>query len=364
MNVQWGTAAAHAAGQATLRPTGDSEQQVEFASSAGDALWLAFGAAVFSPGAMYAKAPVWRWVVGGVVVFLAYAALQRAFWRERLSLDLVQRRYTYSSGYWPRLTSDDGGLDRLKGVALDVVARSGSRGGEIITWVVSLAFTDRSLAVANFSTELAGYEYLGVLAKRLRVPALDHTGRAEEQTAYTEIDKPLAAQTGRAAPRRQFPPLPDGSRITLVGDMPERRIILPRAGFKLSYFGYALFPLFAPWWTGTLSKLEFSAPFLALAGLFGVIAAIACITNKEVAETGDGISFVTRLFGATLGKRSLAKRDVVEVRLKPVPGNSWRKRDEIQVRATGALLNLTAARLSRDEMAWLAQAVQAMVAAA
>jgi len=34
------------------------------------------------------------------------------------------------------------------------------------------------------------------------------------------------------------------------------------------------------------------------------------------------------------------------------------------VRATAALLNLTVAGLSHDEMAWLAQAVQAMVAAA
>ena len=70
MNIQWGTAAQHATGQATLRPTIDSEQQVEFASSAGDALWLAFGAAAFSPGAMYAKAPIWRWVIGGIVVLL------------------------------------------------------------------------------------------------------------------------------------------------------------------------------------------------------------------------------------------------------------------------------------------------------
>ncbi len=205
MNIQWGTAAQHATGQATLRPTIDSEQQVEFASSAGDALWLAFGAAAFSPGAMYAKAPIWRWVIGGVVVLLAAAALQRAFWRERLSLDLMQRRYTYSYGYWPRLTSDDGRLDALTGVVLNVVARSGSRGGEIITWVVSLAFNDRTLAVADFGTELAGYEYLAALAKR--IPALDHTGRGEEQTAYTEIDKPLAAQTSRAARRPLLPRL-------------------------------------------------------------------------------------------------------------------------------------------------------------
>jgi hypothetical protein len=140
--------------------------------------------------------------------------------------------------------------------------------------------------------------------------------------------------------------------------------VLPRPGFKPSYFVYALFPLFPPWFTGTLYNLDISGPFLAFAALFAVVAAIACVTNKEVAESGDGISFVTRLFGASLAKRSFAKRDIVEVRLKPVPGNSWRKRDEVQVRAIGALFNLTAANLSRDEMAWLAQAVQAMVAAA
>ena len=92
----------------------DSEQQVEFASSARDALWLAFGAAAFSPGAMYARTATWRWIIGGAVVFVAAVALQRAFWRERLSLDLVRRRYTYSYGYWPRLTNSDGRLDALK----------------------------------------------------------------------------------------------------------------------------------------------------------------------------------------------------------------------------------------------------------
>jgi hypothetical protein len=188
--------------------------------------------------------------------------------------------------------------------------------------------------------------------------------RAEAQTAWTDIDKPLAVRAGRAAPCGQFPPLPDGSRIALLGAAPERRIVLPRAGFKPSYFVYALFPLFPPCFTGTLFNLQFSGPFIAFAALFALLAAIACVTNKEVAEAGDSISFVTRLFGATLGRRSVAKRDIVEVRLKPVPGNSWRKRDEVQLRAAAALLNLTAAGLSRDEMAWLAQAVHAMVAAA
>ncbi|HKW55028.1 MAG TPA: hypothetical protein VJO12_15150 [Stellaceae bacterium] len=355
INIQWGTA-----GQATLRPRPGSDQQIDFASSAGDALWLAFGAAVFSPGAILARTPTWRWVVGGIVVLLATAALRRAFWREGLSLDLMQRRYRYSHGYWPNLATDEGSLDALKGVALDVVARSGSRGGEVITWVVSLVLSDRTLAVASFATELAGYEYAGVLAKRLRVPELDHTGRSEAQTAWTEIDKPLAAQAGRPAPRRQLPPLPDGSRIALFGEPLERRIVLPRAGFRPAYFVYALFPLFPPWFTGTLHDLHRGGPFVAIAGLFALGAVIICIAGKEITESGDGIAVATRLFGTRWAKRSIAKRDIVEVKLKPVPSQAWRKRDEVQLRATGALVNLTAASLSRDERAWLVQALQVM----
>jgi hypothetical protein len=357
INVQWGTA-----GQATLRPRPGSDNQIDFASSTSDAIWLALGAAAFSPGAVLARTATWRWVVGGVVALLAIAALRRAFWRERLSLDLMQRRYRYSRGYWPKLATDEGGLDALRGVALDVVARSGSRGGEVITWVVSLAFKDRSLAVASFTSELAGYEYMGALAKRLRLPALDHTGRSEAQTAWTEIDKPLAAQTGRPAARRQLPPLPDGSRIALVGEAPERRIVLPRAGFRPDYFVYALFPLFPPWFTGMLHDLHRSGPFVALAGLFALAGVMACITHKEVAETGDGLTVATWLFGTSWAARSIAKRDIVEIRLKPVPSQSWRNRDEVQLRATAALLNRRAARLSRDEMTWLAQALQAMAA--
>jgi len=228
--------------------------------------------------------------------------------------------------------------------------------------VESLAFKDRSLSVASFTSELAGYEYMGALAKRLRIPALDHTGRNEAETAWTEIDKPLAAQTGRPAARRQLPPLPDGSRIALLGDAPERRIVLPRAGFRPGYFVYALFPLFPPWFTGTLHDLHRSGPFVAIAGLFALAGTVACITHKELAETGDGITVATHLFGTSWATRRIAKRDIVEVRLKPVPSQAWRKRDEVQLRATGALLNLTAARLTRDEMNWLVQALQALAA--
>src|SRR5690348_15323743 len=317
INIQWGPAAQNAAGQATLRPRqrASSEQQIEFASSASDALWLALGAAAFSPGALYARTATWRWVVGGVIVLLAATALRRAFWRERLSLDLMQRRYCYSHGYWPKLTADEGSLDALKGVALDVVARSGSRGGEVITWVVSLVFNDRRLAVASFGSELAGYEYMGALAKRLRLPALDHTGRSEAQTAWSEIDKPLTAQTGRPAAHRQLPPLPDASRITLLGDGPERRIVLPRAGFRLSYLVPALFPLFPPWFTGTLHNLEFSGPFVAFAGFLALGAVIACLARKEITETADSIAVATRLFGTRWARRSVNKRDIVEVKL-------------------------------------------------
>ena len=357
ITIQWGPE-----GQATLRPRAGSEQQIEFASSAGDALWLAFGAAVFSPGAILARTPTWRWAVGSMVVLLATAALRRAFWRERLSLDLMQRRYRYSRGYLPNLVTDEGSLDALKGVALDVVARSGGRGGEIITWVVSLAFSDRTLAVASFASELAGYEYMGALAKRLRIPALDHTGRSEAQTAWTEIDKPLAAQTGRPAARRQLPPLPDGSGIKLLGDAPERRIVLPPAGFRLGYFVPGLFPLFPLWFTGTLFNPRFNGPFIAFAGLFLIGAAVTCITRKEITESADSITVATRLFGARWARRSIAKRDIVEAKLKPVPSQSWRRHEEVQLRAADALLNVRAASLSRDETTWLAQALQALAA--
>jgi len=62
------------------------------------------------------------------------------------------------------------------------------------------------------------------------------------------------------------------------------------------------------------------------------------------------------------GTRSIAKRDIVEVKLKPVPSRSWRAREEVQMRSADALLNVKAASLSHDEMNWLAQALQALAA--
>lgn len=362
MNIQSG--GVRLGSQPSLRPAVDSEQAIEFAASGSDALWLAFGAAAFAPAAVLAKPSVWRYVIGGVVVFLAAAAVRRAFWRERLMLDLVQRRYTYGHGYWPKITTDEGPLDALKSVVLDVHTESGSRGGEVTRWIVSLVFSDTTLAVANFNTELQGYEYRDALAKRLRIAAIDRTGGTEEKTAWSEVGKPLAARTGTAAPCRQMPPLPEGSRIALAGDAPERKIVLPRPGLRLGYFVYALFPLFPPWFTGTLYDLRLSGPFVAFAALFALIAAMACLANKEIDEAGDSLSFATRLLGAKLSKRSVAKRDIVDVKLKPVPTSaSWRRRDELQIRTAGTVLNLRHPTLSGEEMSWLAQALQAMVPA-
>jgi hypothetical protein len=283
------------------------------------------------------------------------------WWQEALTLDLVSRTYGYRRGYWPKLTSDQGELSDITSVGLDVLVRSGSEGHDTITWVVSLLFADpaKSIAVVKFAVESLAYQCFADLAKRLGLPAVDRTGARERTVAPAEIDKPLAE---RAETRHFMPALPEGGRIAVIGDAPERRIVLPPAGVSLNHLVLPIMPLFVPWWTGTLSHWQASAPFIGLGVLFALGSLVALLSHREIAETPESLVISTRLFAIPLAKRRYQKRDIVDVELKPVPGRA-RLAQELQIRTGGAVTNLRGGRLRQPELAWLAQAMLVLVRA-
>jgi hypothetical protein len=246
-------------------------------------------------------------------------------------------------------------------VGLDVLVRAGSKGGTVVTWVVSLVFADptKSIAVANSGVENLAYQRFAYLAKRLGLPAVDRTGAQERTIAPAEIDKPLAE---RAETRHLMPELPEGSRIALIGDAPERRIVLPLAGLRLSSIGLPLMPLLVPWWTGMLRHWSVSAPFIGVSVLFALGSILGALTHREIAETSESLAISTRLFGIPLTTRRYQKRDVVGIEVKPVPGRQ-RFAQELQIRTGTAVGNLRGGRISAPELAWLAQAMLVLVRA-
>jgi hypothetical protein len=347
--------------QASMRLRNVSDQRLDFGVSPWRALfpliWTLASLLVFFVG----KEPLAALLgVLGVVSGLLMAA-GFLWWQEALSLELVSRTYSYRRGYWPKVASDEGKLCEIKSVGLDVLVRAGSEGGDVISWVISLLFADsaKSIAVANFSVESLAYQRLADLAKRLGLPAVDRTGAQERTVAPGEIEKPLAE---RAQTRSFMPALPEDNRIAVIGDAPERRIVLPLAGFRVNYAVLALMPLLVPWWTGTLSRWQFSAPFIGVGVLFALGGIIASLSHREIAETPERLLIDTRLFGIPLATRRFQKRDIVDIELKPVPGRR-RFAQQLQIRTASAVANLHAGRLSPAELAWLRQAMLALVRA-
>jgi hypothetical protein len=347
--------------QTSMRVVEESDQRLDFGVSPRRAvfpvIWtLAYLPAFFADNQPTASVVGVFGVVSGLLMIAGFL-----WWQEALTLDLVSRTYGYRRGYWPKLTSDEGKLSDVKSVGLGVLVRSGSEGRDVITWVVSLVFADpaKSIAVANFVVEGLAYQRFADLAKRLGLPAVDRTGARERTIAPAEIDKPLAE---RAEIRHFMPSLPEGGRIAVIGDAPDRRIVLPRAGFGLNHIVLPIMPLFVPWWTGTLGHWQASAPFVGASVLFALCSILASLSHREIAETPESLVISTRVFAIPLAKRRYQKRDIVDIELKPVPGR-MRFAQVLQIRTSGAVTNLSAGRLSAPELAWLGQAMLALVRA-
>ncbi|HUH83519.1 MAG TPA: hypothetical protein VLX85_02855, partial [Stellaceae bacterium] len=301
-------------------------------------------------------------LAAGIAVFIALFLSLR---RETLTLDLLDGSYRYRRGLWPKLETKEGALSEFKSLALDVLVEPGSKGAEIVTWIISLHLADdATIALTNDGSETLAYRHLADFAKRLNLPVLDRTGPTERVIAPADIDRPLADQE-RSAPlatSRLFPDPPAGSAIIVSGEAPQRTIILPRSGYRLHYLMAALMPLFPPWWTRTLTKPGFSLPFMIASGLFALIGVVTALTHREIAETADDVTVGRWLFRMPLLRRRYAKREITAIDIKPVPTRGT-PRSELQLRTAATVFDIRSVRLSADALAWLAAALRAMVAA-
>jgi hypothetical protein len=351
--------AAPTTGTASLRPSGDSEDRLDFAPSRTGIVIASLIALGFAPPAIFG--PAAGRIFYGVVILIALACLvRRLFWREHLTLDLDEHRYTYQRGYWPNVALRDGALSEIKAVRLSVVARQGGRNGDIITWIVALDFGDAAppLAVASYGAEALAYAYVTKLAQRLRLATIDTTGSETKTTAFAELAKPLAARSAQRFGRHLSPP-PDASGMTMEGDAPYRLITLPRPQIPMQLALFPLFAMFPLWFGGMLRNFRMMLPMIAVSGIAVVITAATVWTRKEIREQEDDIVITSRLAGLPVGTRRIAKRAVTDVTVKPIPSTGWRRQNELQIRSTDGLVNLRAGRLAPDALAWLQQAVTA-----
>lgn len=319
-------------------------------------------------------------LAGGAL--FALIALALVVVRQRLTLALGAQTYTRCRRFGRHAGIEQGGLDEIIGVVLDVQAQYGSEGvATTADWVVLLEFKDpaKRVQVAEFPVSAArAYRYAIELARKLRTAFIDKSGFAPLITPWADLDKPRASD-GRMRP---IPALPAGSRIVLSGAPPERTIVFPPSGarppgiaaglccaaiasfgaagllgiigaqrYQVDVFGHAV----ALWW---VAPLAFCA--LGLLGLGAVI--VAGATGLAIRESAASITVGKRIFGrpwrraTEFPKRAII---VIEHRLDPIRVHAGRH--EVLIRAPGQVLRIREGAVTNAELAWLAQALLAML---
>jgi hypothetical protein len=166
---------------------------------------------------------------------------------------------------------------------------------------------------------------------------------------------------------------PARSLIKLAGDRPSRSITLPRSDMGLSLL--ALLTAFAAqlWFVGLIAPgmhgsmrrdagavLAMMIPFY-LAFLGFMVFAAAGVSRIE--ESSDSIVFRRRVLGIALPSRTLSKRAITAIEVRPLATKGKRSGYQLQITSQGRMLNIGSGRLSTADLDWLKQALSAMMRA-
>lgn len=161
---------------AYLRPTLKSDSKLKFA---GRTYMGALAIATLGGGAFAAAYSIGHplarlyFTICGVVC--ALGATWRLFWRDELTIDILQRSYIRRRGHWPRIVVYRGLLDDIAAVVLILESRH-SDFAEVPVWVIGLKFTNsaKPLLVAEFlKAERNARSYAESLAAQLQRPFID-----------------------------------------------------------------------------------------------------------------------------------------------------------------------------------------------
>jgi hypothetical protein len=327
------------------------------------------------------ESSVWRWLLLGGSGLAFAIGVMAIRWRDDLTLDLASRTYRWRRGYLPRLTTRTGSFEDLDAVvlAIDLLPGDGQR-QPIPNWVVSLTFKGAAerVELTRFQREAPAYARARELARKLGLPLTDETSGRAVTTATGALDRPLAAAPQAKEDARIAPP-PVASRITISGDAPARRIVLPPIGPNVGLLVIAPFPaiLMAMAVAGVrhdVTRMHAVQPAtVALAAICIAVAVLGSMARERVVEGPTAITFDRQAAGLTYGVVAFRKAEIEEVDVRPVPrgagavqvGTSRIRptataREELFVRAGARVLRRGGA-LSRADLDWLRAAVVSMI---
>ena len=338
-------------------------------------LVIGAGTVVFVWQATTGSDVIVRWVMSAGGAFFGLIGLVAAFWRYELRLELLTRMYSGRKGFLPNPKPLRGTLDEMEGVIL--TARTDRSDNSTMTvWTVSFGFRtwEKPVKVLESQSETAARRKFEHFAKKFRVEAVDRTGATETRTAWTELDRPLAAQQSSPSP---IPPLPRDSRIDFRDTPGRRTITLPEPGiaaagiflilFGLPFFGMggtALYLVLSGHRvTGSVAAPYVLGPLFMAVGLLIMFVGVSGIWGRQtIEEDGGTIRIGLLLFGRTLRGRRLAKRSIEAVEIRPVPGRQGKAQRELAIRSDVKIVTISEQGMTGQELEWLRSAVRSMAA--
>jgi hypothetical protein len=324
------------------------------------------------------------WIVVGSVAFTVAIGLVTFLTRDELVLDLVSRAYIRRRGYWPAVKQETRSLNDFRALLLGTELRTNPRGGQYPTWVITLQSSgvQPNIALVELRSESQAYGKVESWSRKLGLPAFEYVGGSERPLEF----KPVAQQQPAELRSVQIPRLPQGSRLVFLGAAPARTIVLPPLGLGLGVLILAIFPAITLWMgiAGYQEALHHVPPrstsFATGVICFGILMVVALFFaifgRTTVREQDDRILFGNRAFGWNYNVKSVAKRDIEEVEIKPTPLSSGapvfmlsgmrvlrprqpRPRAELFVRSRNQAVRI-GQELSPQDLQWLRYALQCL----
>jgi len=325
------------------------------------------------------------WLVVGGVAFTVFVGVVAFLSRDELVLDVVSRTYILRRGYWPAVKEQTRSLNDFRALLLGAELRRNPRGGQYPTWVITLksAGVQADIALVELRSESQAYGKIESWSSKLGLPAFENVAGREQPLEFKPVAPQQAAELGAV----QIPRLPPGSRLAFVGIAPTRMIVLPRFGLGMGVLILAIFPAITLWMgiAGYNEALHHVPPrstsFATGVICFGILMVVALsfaiFGRTTVREQDDRILIGNRAFGWNYNVKSVAKRDIEEVEIKPTPLSSGapvfmlsgmrvlrpkqpRPRAELFVRSPNQAMRI-GQELSPQDLQWLRQALLSLV---
>jgi hypothetical protein len=136
------------------------------------------------------------WILYCVGGFFIFTGILAAFYRLEVRLDLLQRKYKVTKGFWPSPKKYSGTFENLEGLWFKKQWRTsgGKNKSKYLVWQTCLKLNFDKAPICLYETrdESEARAYFEKRAKQLRIKTFDHTGNTIKERNWNKLDTPVS----------------------------------------------------------------------------------------------------------------------------------------------------------------------------